>query len=67
MADKFYSTLTSDLGNHYRIEMAKRLTSRAPSQCGSMAFNELKVMSRKDSVQTLSKLLGLRREEIFQK
>ena len=67
MADKFYSTLTSDLGNHYRIEMAKRLTSRAPSQCGSMAFNELKVMSRKDSVQTLSKLLGLRREEIFRR
>ena len=67
MAEKFYSTLTSDLGNHYRIEMAKRLTRSAPKHAGSMNFTELKVMSRKDSVETLSKLLGLRREEIFRR
>lgn len=67
MADKFYSTLTSDLGNHYRIEMARRLTQSAPKHAGSMHFNELKVMSRKDSVETLSKLLGLRRSEIFRR
>jgi DNA-binding protein H-NS len=67
MADKFYSTLTSDLGNHYRVEMARRLTRSAPKHAGSMNFNELKIMSRKDSVETLSKLLGLRRQEIFRR
>ena len=67
MADKFYSTLTSDLGNHYRVEMARRLTQSQPKHAGSMAFNELKIMSKKDSVETLSKLLGLRRQEIFRR
>ena len=62
---EYYSTLTSDLGNHYRIQMAKRLTSSKPSHAGSMSFTQLRVMSKKDSVDTLSRLLGLRREEIF--
>jgi hypothetical protein len=63
--EKHFSTLTSDLGNHYRIQMAKRLTSSKPTHAGSMSFTQLKVMSKKDSVDTLSRLLGLRREEIF--
>ena len=67
MADKFYSTLTSDLGNHYRVELARRLTQSAPKHAGSMCFTELKIMSKKDSVETLSKLLGLRRQEIFRR
>ena len=65
MADQYYSTLTSDLGNHYRVQMARRLTSSKPSHAGSMSFSQLKIMSKKDSVDTLSHLLGLRREEIF--
>ncbi len=59
----YYSTLTSDLGASYRRKMAMRLTGRGGAR--GMSFTELKIMSTKDSVETLGRLLGLRREEIF--
>ena len=65
MAAKYYSTLTSDLGKHYQLKMAQRLTSSKPSMAGSMSFSELCQISSKDSVETLGRLLGLRRQEIF--